>query len=126
MTTPQPKPRKRLKVEPEAGGQLEQLLVVNKRAHDDMEQAKEQEAEYKLAIKTWLLSLFPDPADLPDSFDIAGDPHGRFPAYTMTLKGGKRLDSRLLRENIPDLYERYEVDITPSWELRESSGGRRR
>lgn len=123
---PQPRPRRRLKVEPEPGGQLEQYLVANKQHHDDAEQAAEQEDEYKKAVKAWLLSLFPDPADLPDGFDIAADPHGRYPAYSMTLKGGRRLDSKRLHADIPDLYEKYEVDITPTWELRESSPGRRR
>lgn len=126
MTTPQPRPKKRLKVEPEPGGRLEQLLVENKRAHDEQEAAGEREDEYKQAVKNWLTGLFPDGAGLPDAFDITADPHGRYPAYTMTLKGGKRFNAKAFRADAgDDVYERYEVGITPSWELRESERGGR-
>jgi hypothetical protein len=134
MTTPQPIPqpreKKRVKVEPEEGGQLEQFLVENKKAYDDAIVANEDADKYKAAIKAWLLSLFP-PADdgtpnpdLPDAFDIAADPHGRYPAYTMTLKGGMRVDTEALKE--AGYYERFAKPTRPSWDLRESSGGRRR
>jgi hypothetical protein len=119
-------PKVRLKVEPEAGGQLEQFLIENKKAHDDAEQASEREDEFKKAVKAWLLSLFPDGQGLPDGFDIAADPHGRYPGYSMTLKGGKRFDTKRFGGDFPDVYERYEVEITPTWELRESQQGRRR
>lgn len=117
-----------MKVEPEPGGQLEQFLVSNKRAHDDSAEAREREDQYKLAIKKFLLDLFPDASDLPDSFDIAADPHGRYPAYTMTLKGvgSWRLNTDALKESEPAKYVQYAVPVTPSWELRESTQGRRR
>lgn len=126
---PAPPPAKvRLKVEPEEGGQLEQLLIANKKAHDDATEAGEREGEAKAAIKAWLLSLFPDGAGLPDSFDIVADPHGRYPAYTMTLKGvgSFRLDTELLKTQAPEQYVRFAKPVTPTWELRESTGGRRR
>jgi hypothetical protein len=127
MTEPVPQPpaKRRLRVEPEPGGQLEQFLIANKAAHDAKTKADEEEADVKTQIKSWLLSLFPNPKDLPDSFDIVADAHGRYPGYTMTLKGGTRLDSKRLREAEPGLYQTYEVKITPSWDLREASTGRR-
>jgi hypothetical protein len=132
MTTPvpQPKPKKRVKVEPEEGGQLEQFLVENKKAYDAATVADEDADKYKAAIKAWLLSLFPPledgtaNPDLPDAFDIPPDPHGRYPGYTMTLKGGMRLDTDAIKQ--AGLYETYAKPTRPSWDLRESSSGRRR
>lgn len=117
--------KRRLKVEPDPGSRLEQLLVQNKQAHDEAEVAKEREDETKAAIKAYLLSLFPDGSGLPDAFDIAADPHGRYPGYSMSLRGGLRFDSKRFGAEVPGLYEQYKVEITPSWELRESGQGRR-
>lgn len=131
---PQPVPRTRLKVEPVPGGQLEQYLIENKKSHDAAEAAKEAEDGYKLAVKNWLLALFPagpdgtPHPDLPGAFDIAADPHGRYPAYTMTLKGtdSRRLDTERIKAERGDIYEFYSKPVTPSWELRESTQGRSR
>lgn len=122
-----PVPRKRLKVEPEPGGRLEQLLIENKRAHDDMEEAKEREAETKLAIKKFLLDLFEKPEDMPDAFDIAGDAHGRYPGYSLTHKGvgAYRLNMDAFKAGEPMTYVQYAVPVTPTWELREATQGRR-
>jgi hypothetical protein len=121
---PQPEPRKRAKIDPVEGGRLEQLLIVNKQAHDAAAEADEREEEYKAAIKAWLLSLYPDPAELPGAFDIAADPHGRYPAYTMTLKAGSHMDVRAMERD--GVYDTYSVPSKPGWELRESGGSRRR
>jgi hypothetical protein len=125
---PQPRARKRFKVEPEQGGRLEQFLIVNKLAADAEAEAREAAGAYKESIKGWLLALFPDPADLPDAFDIAADPHGRYPAYTMTLKTGSHLDRGAMeRDGVYEgIRERYSVPNRASWELRESTGGRKR
>lgn len=126
MTSARPD-KKRFKIEPDTGGQLEQLLITHKVAYDAKETAAEAEADTKARIKAFLLSLFPDGEGLPDSFDIAGDPHGRYPAYTLTLKGGTMFDSKAFRADVGDeLYQRYKKPITPSWELRENNGGQRR
>lgn len=115
---------KRMKIEPQPEGQLEQLLISNKAAKDKAEVANEEEAEYKAAIKSWLLSLFAsNPQDLPDAFDIAGDPLGRYPAYTMTLKTGTRVDTEAMKQD--GSYERYAKPTAPSWELRPTQQGRR-
>ena len=119
-------PKKRLKVEPEPGGQLEQFLVAFKQGKDEADVAAEKSEEFKAAIKNWLLSLFPDGEGLPDAFDITADPHGRYPAFTMTLKGGFRLDTERMKAESPETYVAFAKPVTPSWELRESSGGRRR
>jgi hypothetical protein len=127
VPVPQPVPKKRLKVEPEPGGQLEQFLVANKLAHDEADSWNEREAEFKQAVKSWLLSLYPDPADLPDGFDIPADAHGRYPAYSMTLKKGRRFDAKLyLAAAGEEAYGQYVVDTTPTWELRESTQGKGR
>lgn len=134
MTTPmqpvpaaQPVPKVRFKVEPEESGQLEQLLIENKKAKDEADVAGERSDELKAAIKNWLLSLFPDGKGLPDAFDITADPHGRYPGYTMTLKGGERVDTKLLAANSPDVYRQFLRPIQKTWELREAGqGGRRR
>jgi hypothetical protein len=124
---PVPQPaRKRAKIEPESGGKLEQLLISNKKADDAESVAKEAHEELKAAIKAWLLSVFPDPADLPDAFDITADPHGRYPAYTMTLKGGWRVDSKTMAAEDPETYQRWLKPVKASWELRENKGGARR
>lgn len=130
MTAPAdeaPRPKRRLKVEPEPGGQLEQLLIAGKAAADAEKAASEAAEEYKAAVKRWLLSLFPDPDDLPDAFDIVADPHGRYPAYAMTLKGGFRVDSTAMKKEDPETYVRWARKIQPTWELRPvSTGGRGR
>jgi hypothetical protein len=136
MTTPvpQPKVRKRLKIEPVEGGQLEQFLIVNTRAADAAKEAGEEADTYKLAVKTWLLSLFPPLPDgtpnpgMPDAFDIAADPHGRYPAYTMTLKEGSHLDQEAMKRDgvYDDIYSAYSVPNKSSWELRPSAQGRGR
>lgn len=127
MTTPK-LPKKRFKVEPEPGSQLEQFLVEHKRAKDAAAAASEQEAEYKAAIKSYLLSLFPDGTGLPDAFDIAADVHGRYPGYSMSLKGvgSFRLDTELFKNEAPATYVQYAKPVTPSWELRESAQGQGR
>jgi hypothetical protein len=118
------KPKRRKKIEPQEAGQLEQLLVQFSKAQDEADVAKEQEAELKAQIKSWIISLFDDPALLPDAFDITGDPHGRYPGFTMTLKGGHRTDTEQMKQD--GVYERYQVDTTPTWELRAATQGRRR
>jgi hypothetical protein len=118
------KPKRRLKIQPEEAGQLEQLLVQWNKAQEEKEVANEAEAELKAQIKAWIISLFEDPTLLPDAFDITGDPHGRYSAMTMTLKGGKRVDTEQMK--LDGTYERYAKDTTPSWELRAATQGRRR
>jgi hypothetical protein len=132
VARPQPpepeRPRVRLKVEPSPEGQLEQLLIGNKAAHDAAQAAKAAEDELKEAVKAWLLALFPDPADLPDSFVIAADPHGRYPGYTMTLKQGSHLDQEaMMADGVHEaVYGRYLVPNKASWDLREATGGKGR
>lgn len=131
---PQPKPRKRVKIEPEEGGELEQFLIVNTRAAGAAKEAGEEAEEYKLAVKNWLLSLFPPLEDgtpnpgLPDAFDITADPHGRYPAYTMSLKEGRHLDSEAMRRDgvYDTIHDAYSVPNKPAWELRQSTQGGRR
>jgi hypothetical protein len=132
MTTPQAQPEKRkpAKIDPEPGGQLEQILMANKQAHDLAAQYKEEESDTKSQVKNYLLSLYAGREhELPDSFVIAADPHGRYPGYTMTLKSGTHIDYEILKGSEPPLFaavERYRVPNKPSWELRENTGGGRR
>lgn len=131
MTSPVPQPvkpqKKRLKVEPEAGGQLEQFLIANKEAHDAAAEAGEREDETKRSIKNWLLSLLPamPEEDRPEAFDIVADPHGRYPAYTMTLKGGTHLSTEHMPDDLLQALESYRVPNKFSWELREVTSQRR-
>jgi hypothetical protein len=118
------KPKVRVKIQPEEAGQLEQLLVQWHKAQQEKDVANEQEAELKAQIKAWIISLFEDPTLLPDAFDITGDPHGRYDPMTMTLKGGKRVDTEQMKQE--GVYERYAKDTTPSWELRAATQGRGR
>ena len=118
------KPKVRAKIEPLEEGQLEQLLIEYKKAKDAFEERKEAEAELKAKIKAWILSLYPDGKGLPDAFDIVGDAHGRYDPLTMTLKGGKRTDIEAMKQD--GVYERYQKDTTPAWELRVSDQGGRR
>lgn len=118
------KPRKRLKVEPLEGGQLEQFLIMNAAAAEAAAAVGEDADKYKADVKNWLLALFPNPDALPDAFDIAADPHGRYPAYTMTLKGGWHLDTEAMtRDGHGELIERYKTPNRTSWELRASQQG---
>ena len=126
---PEKPQRKRVKIDPanDPGGTLEQLLIANKEAHDAASEASERESDAKGAIKAYLLDLFQRPEDVPGAIDVAGDPHGRYPGYTMTLKGGKRFNSKAFRELVgEEVYEQFEVDIQPTWELREANPGQRR
>jgi hypothetical protein len=131
VPTPQPQPKRdakpkktRVTIEPEEAGQLEQLLIEYKRAKDALEERKEAEADYKAQIKAWILSLFPGGQGLPEAFDITGDPHGRYAPLTMTLKGGRHTDVEAMKQD--GIYERYQKDTTPSWELRVSEQRGRR
>ena len=129
VAQPQPeKPKVRAKVEPVEGGQLEQLLIANKAAHDAAQAAKAAEDELKESVKAWLLALFPDGEGLPDAFVIAGDAHGRYPGYTMTLKAGSHLDQEAMKsDGVHEVvYARYSVPNKASWDLRESTGGKGR
>ena len=138
MTTahiePEPVPekpqKKRVKIDPanDPGGRLEQLLIENELAHDAAAQCAERESDAKSAVKAYLLDLFGRPEDIPEAIDVAGDPHGRYSPYTMTLKKGKRFDTKKFKaEAGEELYVMYEVEITPTWELRKANpGGRRR
>lgn len=122
---PPRKPKKvRLKIEPEPAGQLEQLLIQWKQAKDKLAESAEAEAEYKAAIKAWVLSLFPGGKGLPEGFDITGDPHGRYLGLTMTLKGGRRVNTERMKQD--GIYERYADESSPSWDLREATQGGRR
>ncbi len=127
---PAKKPKRRVKIDPagDPGGTLEQLLIENKRLSDAATEAGEEANTAKAAVKAYLLDVCgADPKGLPDAIDVAGDPHGRYPGYTMTLKGGRRFDQAAFREFAGDeLYERFETDITPSWELRPSQQGQGR
>ena len=110
-------PKRRLKIEPEPAGQLEQLLVEYKKASDAAAAASEDEERYKKAIKAWLLDLFTnDPEKLPDGFDIVADPHGRYPGYSMTLKGvgSFRLDGTELQKLEPAKWVQYAKKVTPT------------
>lgn len=126
----QPKAKARVKIDPanDPGGELQQLLIANKQAADKAAEAGEEADKYKAAIKGYLLGLFENPEDLPAAFDISADPHGRYPGYTMTLKGldSVRLDTAALKDGDPDMYAKYSKPVTPAWELRESQQGRRR
>lgn len=133
MTEPKPEKR-RVKVEPEEGGQLEQYLIVNTRAAAMAKEAGEAAEEYRAAVKNWLLALFPPLPDgspnpgLPDAFDITADPHGRYPAYTMILKEGSHLDREAMkRDGVYDgIHSAYSVPNKASWELRaDAQKGRR-
>jgi hypothetical protein len=121
LPSPQPPPKKRAVVQPEPGGKLEQFLIANKQAHDKATEAGEAEAESKAAIKAYLLSLFEGREnELPDSFIVSADPHGRYPGYTMTLKGGFRLNTEKFKAEQSLLYVQYAEPVKASWELRES------
>lgn len=128
---PQPQPKRdakpkktRAKIEPESEGQLEQLLIAYKRAKDEFEEKKEAQEEFKAQIKAWILSLYPGGQGLPEAFDIVGDAHGRYDPLTMTLKGGHHTDTERMKQD--GIYERYQKETTPSWELRVSEQRGRR
>ncbi len=127
---PEKKPRRRVKIDPanDPGGELEQLLIANKQRSDKADEAGTEADEAKAAVKAYLKALLAaTPGTPPEAVDVAADPHGRYPGYTMTLKGGKRFNARGFREAVGDeLYTLYEVDITPSWELREVQPGQGR
>lgn len=120
---PQPKVKRRLKIEPEQQGQLEQLLIRYHQAAGAASVAKEQADDLKSQIKGWLLSLYPDGEGLPDAFDVTADPHGRYPGYAMTLKSGFRLDIERMKEESPETYVTYARKTAPTWELREANAG---
>lgn len=126
MDEPVPQqPKRRVKVEPEPEGTLEQLLVAGKRFKDEAALATEQADDLKNQIKAWLLGLFPG-GDYPDAFDIPADPHGRYPAYSMTLQEGWRLDTEAMKDQAPDVYVKFAKRSKPTWTFRESKQGRRR
>jgi hypothetical protein len=116
--------KKRVKVEPVAEGELEQLLIEFKKAKEQAAEGKEREEELKARIKGFLLTGVPEEL-LPDAYDIPGDPNGRYPGFSLTLKGGRRLDTDTLKRLAPEVYEAYLVDQKPAWELREAQQRRR-
>ncbi len=127
---PEKKPKRRVKIDPakDPGGELEQLLIRNKQLGDKADEAGTDADEAKAVVKAFIKQLIAAmPGEPPEAVDIAADPHGRYPGYTLTLKGGKRFNSKAFREAVGDeLYQLYEVDITPTWELREAQQGQGR
>src|SRR5579863_3214525 len=96
MTTPEqvpPRPQKRrVKIDPagDPGGELEQLLIRNKQLADKADEAGGEAQDAKDSVKAYLKKLLQAvPGPPPEAVDVAADPHGRYPGYTMTLKGGK-------------------------------------
>jgi hypothetical protein len=130
LAVPEKKQKRRVKIDPanDPGGELEQLLIVYNEASARAAEAGSEADDAKDAVKALLkglLSAIPGPP--VEAVDVAADPHGRYKGYTMTLKGGKRFNSKGFREAVGDeLYEQFEVEITPTWELREAQTGQRR
>ncbi len=110
--------KKRLKVEPESGSRLRELLAVERRFHEEAKEAEARHDEVRQAIRAELQRLA-DPEDMPGAFDVPADPRGEYPAYSLTYhEPGWKLDEKAMKEKNPVLYVQWAKPTRGYWELR--------
>lgn len=116
---PQPKVKKRQKLEPEPGSRLSALFTQLPELEAAKKEAEEKLSACKKAIQSEIGASVADPENMPDQFDIPGDPYGAYPAYTLAAREGAwRLDAEAMKNSEPETYVKWAKQGQPYWELR--------
>lgn len=112
--TPQPEANgSRLRIVPEPGSRLEQLLCMHDALKARAKEAKDQVEACVKAIENEIATAHPG---VP-AFDIQGSAH--WPALRMTwAPGAWRVDSKTMKKKDPVTYVRWAVQGDAHWELR--------
>ena len=116
---PQPKVKRRLKIEPEDNSRLAMLMARLPELEVQKKEAEEKLAEHKKAVQQEIAAfVVANGLDMPDVFDIPSDPYGAHPAYTLSAREGAwRLNAEAMKAEDPETYVRWAVKGQPYWEL---------
>jgi hypothetical protein len=117
---PQPKIKKRLKLEPADDSRLSMLMSQLPELEVQKREAEEKLAEHKKAIQQEIAAfVVANGLDMPDVFDIPADPYGAHPAYTLSSREGAwRLNTEAMKAEDPETYVKWAVKGNPYWELK--------
>jgi hypothetical protein len=116
---PQPKIKKRTRLEPPDGSRLALLFTRLPQLESRKKEAEEELAECKKAIQQEIAATITDPDDMPDQFDIPADPYGGWPAYTLAAREGAwGLDTEAMKTQDPETYVKFARRGRPYWDLR--------
>ena len=117
---PQPKIKKRLKLEPEENSRLSMLMARLPELEVQKRDAEEKLAAHKKAIQQEIAEfVVANNLDMPDVFDLPADPYGAHPAYTLSSREGAwRLNTEAMKAEDPETYVKWAVKGDPYWELK--------
>jgi len=114
------KQKRRRKVDPESDSKLALLLTMYARAKEESNAASELADEYQSQIKKAILEAAGD--DVPDSFDIAADPMGGYPAFTFSYtEPSWVLDSKRMKAEAPETYVEYAKQTRGFWTFKQKT-----
>jgi hypothetical protein len=115
----QPKVKKRQKLEPAPDSKLSYLFTKLPELEARKKEAEEELSACKKSIQSEIAATVENPEDMPDQFDIPGDPYGGYPAYTLAAREGAwRLDTEAMKNQEPETYVRWAKRGAPYWELK--------
>lgn len=117
---PQPKVKKRLKIEPEENSRLSLLMSKLPELESRKREAEEELSEHKKAVQQEIAAfVVANGLETPDVFDIPADPYGAHPAYTLSSREGAwRLNTEAMKAESPETYVKWAVKGQPYWELK--------
>jgi len=116
--TAQPKIKKRQKLEPSEGSNLDLLFTQLPELEAAKNDAEARLKEHKKKIQQEIARGITDPDAMPDVFDIPASPYGAYPAYTLSARQGAwRLNAEAMKAEDPGTYEKWAVQGDPYWEL---------
>jgi len=120
QAVPQPKVKKRLKVEPEENSRLSMLMSQLPELEVQKREAEEKLTEHKKAVQQEIAAFVAaNGLDMPDVFDIPADPYGAHPAYTLSAREGAwRVDTEAMKSQEPETYVKWAKKGQPYWELK--------
>jgi hypothetical protein len=122
---PQPRIKKRRKVDPDPGSDLSLLFTQLPELEARKREAEETLSAHKKKIQQAIARLVEDPENMPDVFDIAADPYGGYPAYTLSAREGAwRVDTEAMKNQAPETYVKWAKRGEPYWELKKKSTNR--
>lgn len=118
VAVPQPKTKKRMKLEPAEGSELSLLFHQLPELEAQKRQAEAELTACKKKIQQEIARGITDVNDMPDQFDIPADPFGGYPAYTLAARqGALRLNAEAMKAEDPATYDKWAVRGDPYWEL---------
>lgn len=120
QAVPQPKVKKRLKLEPEENSRLSMLMSQLPEMEVQKREAAEKLEAHKKAIQQEIAAfVVAQSLEMPDVFDLPADPYGAHPAYTLSAREGAwRIDTEALKSQEPETYVKWAKKGNPYWELK--------